>query len=61
MVSSPSFTPNRVEKGFGTETNAATVLAADGGSWTFAEQPKEQLADGVWDLVVPRLPSPSVS
>ena len=50
-----------VEKGFGTETNAATVLAADGGSWTFAEQPKEQLADGVWDLVVPRLPSPSVS
>lgn len=44
-----------VDKVFGADTNAATVLAADGAAWTFAEQPKEQLADGVWDLVVGRL------
>ncbi|MBO4205605.1 bifunctional phosphopantothenoylcysteine decarboxylase/phosphopantothenate--cysteine ligase CoaBC [Micromonospora echinofusca] len=44
-----------VDKVFGAETNAATVLGADGSVQTFPEQPKEDLADGVWDLVAARL------
>ncbi|MEH1013369.1 bifunctional phosphopantothenoylcysteine decarboxylase/phosphopantothenate--cysteine ligase CoaBC [Micromonospora sp. CPCC 206060] len=44
-----------IDKVFGAETNAATVLGADGSVRTFPEQPKEDLADGVWDLVAARL------
>ncbi|SCG69899.1 bifunctional phosphopantothenoylcysteine decarboxylase/phosphopantothenate--cysteine ligase CoaBC [Micromonospora humi] len=48
-----------VDKVFGAETNAATVIGADGAVHRFPEQPKEVLADAVWDLVVARLDPPS--
>ncbi|MBM0256883.1 bifunctional phosphopantothenoylcysteine decarboxylase/phosphopantothenate--cysteine ligase CoaBC [Micromonospora sp. 4G55] len=44
-----------VDKVFGAETNAATVVGADGSVTTLPEQSKEDLADRVWDLVVTRL------
>ncbi|MEV0808450.1 bifunctional phosphopantothenoylcysteine decarboxylase/phosphopantothenate--cysteine ligase CoaBC [Micromonospora sp. NPDC050200] len=44
-----------VDKVFGAETNAATVVGADGSVATLPEQSKEDLADRVWDLVVTRL------
>ncbi|MER7459406.1 bifunctional phosphopantothenoylcysteine decarboxylase/phosphopantothenate--cysteine ligase CoaBC [Micromonospora sp. NPDC126480] len=47
------------DKVFGAETNAATVIGADGSVSRMPEQSKEDLADGVWDLVVARLPSRS--
>jgi phosphopantothenoylcysteine decarboxylase / phosphopantothenate---cysteine ligase len=40
---------------FGAETNAATVLGADGSVTELSEQSKEDLADRVWDLVTTRL------
>lgn len=43
------------DKVFGAETNAATVIGADGSVRRMPEQSKEDLADGVWDLVVTRL------
>ncbi|MEV1147418.1 phosphopantothenoylcysteine decarboxylase, partial [Micromonospora sp. NPDC049799] len=43
------------DKVFGAETNAATVIGADGSVSRMPEQSKEDLADGVWDLVVTRL------
>ncbi|MFI2711671.1 bifunctional phosphopantothenoylcysteine decarboxylase/phosphopantothenate--cysteine ligase CoaBC [Micromonospora sp. NPDC018662] len=48
-----------VDKVFGAETNAATVIGADGAVRRLPEQPKEALADAVWDLVVARLDGPS--
>ncbi|MFC0100444.1 bifunctional phosphopantothenoylcysteine decarboxylase/phosphopantothenate--cysteine ligase CoaBC [Micromonospora marina] len=48
-----------VDKVFGADTNAATVIGADGGVHRLPEQPKEALADAVWDLVCRRLPSRS--
>jgi phosphopantothenoylcysteine decarboxylase/phosphopantothenate--cysteine ligase len=42
-------------RGFGTATNAAVVLAADGSAVDLAEQPKEDLADAVLDLVTARM------
>jgi phosphopantothenoylcysteine decarboxylase/phosphopantothenate--cysteine ligase len=44
-----------VDKVFGQETNAITVLGADGSITDLAEAPKEEIADAVWDLVVTRL------
>ncbi|WP_229406729.1 bifunctional phosphopantothenoylcysteine decarboxylase/phosphopantothenate--cysteine ligase CoaBC [Micromonospora sp. NBRC 110038] len=44
------------DKVFGAETNAATVIGADGSVHPMAEQSKEDLADAVWDLVVARWP-----
>jgi phosphopantothenoylcysteine decarboxylase / phosphopantothenate---cysteine ligase len=44
-----------VDRGFGTDVNAATVLGADGSSTELPEQSKEALADAVWDLVVNRM------
>jgi phosphopantothenoylcysteine decarboxylase/phosphopantothenate--cysteine ligase len=44
---------------FGADTNAATVLGADGSVTELAEQSKEDLADGVWDLVTTRLAAAS--
>jgi phosphopantothenoylcysteine decarboxylase/phosphopantothenate--cysteine ligase len=44
-----------VDKVFGAEANAATVLGADGSTTVLDERPKEDLADAVWDLVVARL------
>jgi phosphopantothenoylcysteine decarboxylase/phosphopantothenate--cysteine ligase len=43
------------DKVFGAETNAATVIGADGSVTRMPEQSKEDLADEVWDLVVSRL------
>lgn len=43
------------DKVFGAESNAATVLGADGSTTVLDERPKEDLADAVWDLVVARL------
>ncbi|MEV0608512.1 bifunctional phosphopantothenoylcysteine decarboxylase/phosphopantothenate--cysteine ligase CoaBC [Polymorphospora rubra] len=43
------------DKVFGAETNAATVLGADGSTTEFAQQAKDDLADAVWDLVGARL------
>jgi phosphopantothenoylcysteine decarboxylase/phosphopantothenate--cysteine ligase len=48
-----------VDKVFGAETNAATVIGADGSVHNLPERSKEDLADAVWDLVVPRLAVPS--
>ncbi|MDT0301103.1 bifunctional phosphopantothenoylcysteine decarboxylase/phosphopantothenate--cysteine ligase CoaBC [Streptomonospora wellingtoniae] len=42
-------------RAFGTEDNQAVVLAADGSATEVGNGPKEDLADRVWDLVVPRL------
>ncbi|MDX3228639.1 bifunctional phosphopantothenoylcysteine decarboxylase/phosphopantothenate--cysteine ligase CoaBC [Streptomyces sp. ME19-01-6] len=42
-------------KTFGSETNEAVVLAADGTETPVPYGPKEVLADTVWDLVAPRL------
>ncbi|TML23157.1 MAG: bifunctional phosphopantothenoylcysteine decarboxylase/phosphopantothenate--cysteine ligase CoaBC [Actinobacteria bacterium] len=43
------------ELAFGTDENAATVLGADGSRVELARQPKDDLADAVWDLVRPLL------
>ncbi|MEN3611866.1 bifunctional phosphopantothenoylcysteine decarboxylase/phosphopantothenate--cysteine ligase CoaBC [Plantactinospora sp. ZYX-F-223] len=43
------------DKVFGADRNTAVVLGADGSATAFPEQSKEDLADGVWDLVVTRL------
>ncbi|MBQ1051107.1 bifunctional phosphopantothenoylcysteine decarboxylase/phosphopantothenate--cysteine ligase CoaBC [Micromonospora sp. C51] len=43
------------DKVFGAETNAATVISVDGSVTRIPERSKEELADGVWDLVVARL------
>jgi len=43
-----------VDKVFGRETNAVTVLDAAGTVAELAEAPKEDVADAVWDLVVSR-------
>ena len=43
------------DKVFGAEDNAATVLGADGSVTVLGQQPKDDLADAVWDLVVDRL------
>ena len=48
-----------VDKVFGQETNAATVIGADGTTTDLPESPKEDVADAVWDLVVARLPDRS--
>ncbi|MEU4570760.1 bifunctional phosphopantothenoylcysteine decarboxylase/phosphopantothenate--cysteine ligase CoaBC [Micromonospora sp. NPDC023956] len=48
-----------VDKVFGAETNAATVIGADGSTRVIPERTKEDLADDVWDLVLPRLTTPA--
>ncbi len=44
-----------MDKVFGRDATAVTVLGADGTATTLAEAPKEDVADAVWDLVVARL------
>ena len=44
-----------VGKVFGQETNAVTVLGADGTVTEIGEAAKEDIADAVWDLVAERL------
>ena len=48
---------NQVGNGlaFGTADNEAIVLGADGSEVRLPRGPKEQLADGIWDLVAARL------
>jgi phosphopantothenoylcysteine decarboxylase / phosphopantothenate---cysteine ligase len=48
---------NQVGNGlaFGTADNQAIVLGADGSEVRLPHGPKEQLADGIWDLVAARL------
>jgi phosphopantothenoylcysteine decarboxylase/phosphopantothenate--cysteine ligase len=41
--------------GFGADTNAATVLGADGSATVLPPRGKHELADAVWDLVRPLL------
>lgn len=41
---------------FGTPDNEAVVLGADGTEVSLPRGPKEQIADGIWDLVSARLP-----
>ncbi|MFF5172909.1 bifunctional phosphopantothenoylcysteine decarboxylase/phosphopantothenate--cysteine ligase CoaBC [Micromonospora sp. NPDC000089] len=48
-----------VDRVFGAETNAATVIGADGSVARLTERAKEDLADDVWNLVVARLPGPA--
>ncbi|MBM7086219.1 bifunctional phosphopantothenoylcysteine decarboxylase/phosphopantothenate--cysteine ligase CoaBC [Micromonospora humidisoli] len=48
-----------IDKVFGAETNAATVIGADGSVHHLPEQAKEDLADQVWDLVRDRWPARS--
>jgi phosphopantothenoylcysteine decarboxylase/phosphopantothenate--cysteine ligase len=40
---------------FGTDDNAATVLGADGSAVQLGRRPKADLADAVWDLILPLL------
>jgi phosphopantothenoylcysteine decarboxylase / phosphopantothenate---cysteine ligase len=40
---------------FGTADNEAIVLGADGSEVVLPRGPKEQLADGIWDLIAARL------
>jgi phosphopantothenoylcysteine decarboxylase/phosphopantothenate--cysteine ligase len=44
-----------VGKVFGQETNAVTVIGADGSVTEVGEGPKEDVADAIWDLVAARL------
>jgi phosphopantothenoylcysteine decarboxylase/phosphopantothenate--cysteine ligase len=44
-----------VDKAFGLDSNAATVLGADGSSTELGERPKQDLADAIWDLILARL------
>ena len=44
-----------VDRVFGRETNAVTVLGADGTTVELAEAPKQDIADAVWDLIASRL------
>ncbi|MFF1511743.1 bifunctional phosphopantothenoylcysteine decarboxylase/phosphopantothenate--cysteine ligase CoaBC [Streptomyces sp. NPDC058326] len=46
-------------KTFGSEENEAVILASDGAETPVPYGPKEALAETVWDLVLPRLPSAS--
>ncbi len=38
------------QRGFGTDTNAATVIGADGSTVVLDERPKDELADNILDL-----------
>ncbi|BCB89077.1 bifunctional phosphopantothenoylcysteine decarboxylase/phosphopantothenate--cysteine ligase CoaBC [Phytohabitans suffuscus] len=44
-----------VDRVFGADANTAVVFGADGSATELSEQPKEDLADAVLDLVVPHL------
>jgi phosphopantothenoylcysteine decarboxylase/phosphopantothenate--cysteine ligase len=42
-------------KAFGTDTNEAVILGADGSEAAVPPGPKEELADVIWDQVAARL------
>jgi len=46
-----------VDKVFGQEHNAVTVIGADGSTVDVPEQSKDDVADQVWDLIVDLLPN----
>ncbi len=46
-----------MDKAFGQDVNAATVLATDGTTTVLDQRSKAALADAVWDLVVARMSS----
>ncbi|WP_027343372.1 bifunctional phosphopantothenoylcysteine decarboxylase/phosphopantothenate--cysteine ligase CoaBC [Hamadaea tsunoensis] len=48
-----------VDRVFGQDDNAVTVLGADGSSTQLSSRPKEEIADAVWDLVRQRWTAPS--
>jgi phosphopantothenoylcysteine decarboxylase/phosphopantothenate--cysteine ligase len=48
-----------VDRVFGQEGNAVTVLGADGSTVELSQRPKEEIADAVWDLVAGLLPRPA--
>jgi phosphopantothenoylcysteine decarboxylase/phosphopantothenate--cysteine ligase len=45
------------QRGFGTDTNAATVIRADGSTVVLDDRPKDELADNILDLAKPLLSS----
>jgi phosphopantothenoylcysteine decarboxylase / phosphopantothenate---cysteine ligase len=46
-----------VDKVFGQETNAVTVLGADGSVTEIAEATKDDIADAIWDLIAAQRPT----
>ncbi|GGJ86650.1 phosphopantothenoylcysteine decarboxylase [Pilimelia anulata] len=46
-----------VDRGFGADVNAATVLDADGVVADFPERSKRELAEAVWGVICARLPN----
>ena len=44
-----------IDKVFGAEHNTVTLLGADGLHAALGEQPKDDVADAIWDQVVARL------
>lgn len=46
---------NQAADAFGSDTNAATVIGADGSATVLTRRSKDALADDVWDLVTPLL------
>jgi phosphopantothenoylcysteine decarboxylase/phosphopantothenate--cysteine ligase len=44
-----------VDRVFGADDNTVTILGADGTTTVLGELPKDDVADAVWDAVVPRL------
>ncbi|NUR30200.1 MAG: bifunctional phosphopantothenoylcysteine decarboxylase/phosphopantothenate--cysteine ligase CoaBC [Catenulispora sp.] len=48
-----------VDRVFGQDDNAVTVLGADGSSTSLSSRPKDEIADAVWDLVLERWTGPS--
>jgi phosphopantothenoylcysteine decarboxylase / phosphopantothenate---cysteine ligase len=48
--------PDGAQRGFGTETNAATVLDREQVLARLGPDSKDAIADAIWDLVTARLP-----
>jgi len=44
-----------VDRVFGADRNTVTLLGADGSATELGELPKDDVADAIWDAVVPRL------
>jgi phosphopantothenoylcysteine decarboxylase/phosphopantothenate--cysteine ligase len=44
-----------VDRVFGADLNTVTLLGADGSATELGELPKDDVADAIWDAVVPRL------
>jgi phosphopantothenoylcysteine decarboxylase/phosphopantothenate--cysteine ligase len=44
-----------VDRVFGDDRNTVTLLGADGSATELGELPKDDVADAIWDAVIPRL------